>query len=652
MFAGLTNPLPVARYHSLVGSNIPAGLTINAHFNGMVMAVRHDADRVCGFQFHPESILTTQGARLLEQTLAWAQQKLEPTNTLQPILEKLYQAQTLSQQESHQLFSAVVRGELKPEQLAAALVSMKIRGEHPNEIAYGGYVGQAGEILHGKASSIEHDGQAMFAGLTNPLPVARYHSLVGSNIPAGLTINAHFNGMVMAVRHDADRVCGFQFHPESILTTQGARLLEQTLAWAQQKLEPTNTLQPILEKLYQAQTLSQQESHQLFSAVVRGELKPEQLAAALVSMKIRGEHPNEIAGAATALLENAAPFPRPDYLFADIVGTGGDGSNSINISTASAFVAAACGLKVAKHGNRSVSSKSGSSDLLAAFGINLDMNADKSRQALDELGVCFLFAPKYHTGFRHAMPVRQQLKTRTLFNVLGPLINPAHPPLALIGVYSPELVLLLAAFGINLDMNADKSRQALDELGVCFLFAPKYHTGFRHAMPVRQQLKTRTLFNVLGPLINPAHPPLALIGVYSPELVLPIAETLRVLGYQRAAVVHSGGMDEVSLHAPTIVAELHDGEIKSYQLTAEDFGLTPYHQEQLAGGTPEENRDILTRLLQGKGDAAHEAAVAANVAMLMRLHGHEDLQANAQTVLEVLRSGSAYDRVTALAARG
>ncbi len=133
-------------------------------------------------------------------------------------------------------------------------------------------------------------------------------------------------------------------------------------------------------KLYQAQTLSQQESHQLFSAVVRGELKPEQLAAALVSMKIRGEHPNEIAGAATALLENAAPFPRPDYLFADIVGTGGDGSNSINISTASAFVAAACGLKVAKHGNRSVSSKSGSSDLLAAFGINLDMNADKSRR--------------------------------------------------------------------------------------------------------------------------------------------------------------------------------------------------------------------------------------------------------------------------------
>ncbi len=124
-----------------------------------------------------------------------------------------------------------------------------------------------------------------------------------------------------------------------------------------------------------------------------------------------------------------------------------------------------------------------------------------------------------------------------------------------------------------------------------------------------------------------------------------------MLGYQRAAVVHSGGMDEVSLHAPTVVAELHNGEIKSYQLTADDFGLTPYHQAQLAGGTPEENRDILTRLLQGKGEAAHEAAVAANVAMLMRLHGHEDLKANAQQVLDVLHSGAAYDRVDRLSGK-
>ncbi|HEJ7878890.1 TPA: anthranilate phosphoribosyltransferase [Serratia marcescens] len=332
-------------------------------------------------------------------------------------------------------------------------------------------------------------------------------------------------------------------------------------------------MQPILEKLYRAESMSQQESQQLFSAIVRGELEPSQLAAALISMKVRGERPEEIAGAAKALLDDAQPFPRPDYLFADIVGTGGDGTNSINISTASAFVAAACGAKIAKHGNRSVSSRSGSSDLLAAFGIRLDLPAEEARKALDDLGVCFLFAPQYHTGFRHAMPVRQQLKTRTLFNVLGPLINPARPPLAL-------------------------------------------------------------------------------IGVYSPELVLPIAETLRVLAYQRAAVVHGGGMDEVAIHAPTHVAELNNGEISSYQLTPQSFGLETYPLEALLGGTPEENRDILARLLQGKGEPAHAAAVAANVALLLKLFGHEDLRQNARQALDMINSGQAYERVIALAARG
>ncbi|AJC66283.1 anthranilate phosphoribosyltransferase [Dickeya zeae] len=332
-------------------------------------------------------------------------------------------------------------------------------------------------------------------------------------------------------------------------------------------------MQQILEKLYRADILSQAESQQLFAAIIQGELEPTQLAAALISMKVRGEHPDEIAGAATALLADAKPFPRPDYLFADIVGTGGDGSNSINISTASAFVAAACGVKVAKHGNRSVSSRSGSSDLLSAFGIKLDMSAELSRQALDDLGVCFLFAPQYHTGFRHAMPVRQQLKTRTLFNVLGPLINPARPPLAL-------------------------------------------------------------------------------IGVYRPELVAPIAETLKVLGYQRAAVVHGGGMDEVAIHAPTHVAELRDGQVTTYQLTPHDFGLDSFSLDDLLGGSPEENRDILARLLQGKGHPAHDAAVAANVALLLKLFGQEDLRQNAQQALDVIHSGQAYQRVLELATRG
>ncbi|WP_036768093.1 anthranilate phosphoribosyltransferase [Photorhabdus australis] len=331
-------------------------------------------------------------------------------------------------------------------------------------------------------------------------------------------------------------------------------------------------MQPIFDKLFSAQILTQQESKQLFSAIIQGELSESQLAAVLISMKLRGEQPQEIAGAAQALLENALPFPRPDYVFCDIVGTGGDGTNSINISTASAFVAAACDIKVAKHGNRSVSSRSGSSDLLAAFGIALDVSAECARTALDEIGVCFLFAPQYHSGFRHAMPVRQQLKTRTLFNVLGPLINPARPPLAL-------------------------------------------------------------------------------IGVYHPKLVEPIAHTLQVLGYQRAAVVHSGGMDEVALHAPTKVAELNGDEITCYQLNAEDFGLQSHPIDALRGGSPEDNREMLSLLLQGRGKKAHADAVAANVALLMKIHGQENLRHNTQQALETIHSGRAYERVTALAAR-
>lgn len=133
-------------------------------------------------------------------------------------------------------------------------------------------------------------------------------------------------------------------------------------------------------------------------------------------------------------------------------------------------------------------------------------------------------------------------------------------------------------------MSAQNARDTLDDLGVCFLFAPQYHSGFRHAAPVRSQLKTRTLFNVLGALINPARPSIALIGVYQAELVKPIAETLQMLGFTRAAVVHSGGMDEVSLHAPTDVAELNHGKLSYYQLNADDFGLMPYALTDLAGG--------------------------------------------------------------------
>ncbi|MXP67392.1 anthranilate phosphoribosyltransferase [Pantoea sp. Aalb] len=331
-------------------------------------------------------------------------------------------------------------------------------------------------------------------------------------------------------------------------------------------------MQNILAKLYHRQNLTQNESEYLFNAIINDQIEPLQLTAVLIAMKIRGETIEEIIGAVSAFLHNTKPFPSPDYIFADIVGTGGDNNDLINISTASAFVAAACGFKIAKHGNRSISSKSGSFDLLEAFGINLFMTAKQSRQTLDELNICFLFAPQYHMGFRNAITVRNQLKTRTIFNILGPLINPARPPLIL-------------------------------------------------------------------------------IGVYSSRLIYPVAQTLKKLGYQRAAVVHGSGVDEVVLHGPTQVAELKNGEIINYQLTKEDFGFHFYDGAFFNGSTPEKNRDILSNVLQGKGKYAYEQSIAVNVALLMKLFGNEDLRDNVQRALAVIRSGEAYELIIAFAAR-
>ena len=326
---------------------------------------------------------------------------------------------------------------------------------------------------------------------------------------------------------------------------------------------------PLLEQLYSGHSLSTSESTALFNAVIQGELSNEQIAAMLIALKVRGANTEEITGAVAASLQNAKVFPRPYYPFADIVGTGGDGQNTINISTASAIVAASMGAKVAKHGNRSVSSKSGASDVLTALGVNVNVTPEQARQALDEIGVCFLFAQQYHSGFRHVAPVRAALKTRTIFNILGPLINPARPT---------------------------------------------YH----------------------------------LLGVYAPELVKTYAETAVALEHQHSFVVHGSGLDEVALHGETQVAEIKNGKIEYFTLTPEDFGLKAQSLESLRGGEPQENAQMLTALLQGKGKAEHANAVAANTALLLKLFGHNDLKQNVQNVLTHLASGKAFETLQKL----
>ncbi|HEY0627462.1 MAG TPA: anthranilate phosphoribosyltransferase [Allosphingosinicella sp.] len=324
-----------------------------------------------------------------------------------------------------------------------------------------------------------------------------------------------------------------------------------------------------LERLYAGQSLDQAAAQRLFEALVEGRLGEPSIAAMLVALRLKGATADELIGAARALRAADADFPRPDYLFADSCGTGGDGSGSINVSTAVAFVAAECGLPVAKHGNRSVTSRCGSADVLEHLGTKLDISADQSRRALDETGVCFLFAPLYHPGLKYAGPVRRALKVRTIMNVLGPCLNPAEPPVQL-------------------------------------------------------------------------------LGVADPKLLRPVAETLKALGLADALVVHGSGLDEVALHGPTQAARLRGGVIEELTFGPEDAGVEAAPLGLLRGGGPEENAERLKALLMGYGTAAESRVVALNTGALLMTAGlAASLQEGTEMAVDALASGGAYKRLLA-----
>ena len=322
-----------------------------------------------------------------------------------------------------------------------------------------------------------------------------------------------------------------------------------------------------LARLYSGESLAEAEAQTLFGEIVAGRLPEPAIAAMLIALRLKGESAGELTGAARALRAADADFPRPDYLFADSCGTGGDGSASINVSTAVAFTAAAAGLPVAKHGNRSVTSRCGSADVLEQLGAKLDVTAEVSRRSLDETGVCFLFAPLYHPGLRHAGPVRRMLKVRTIMNMLGPCVNPAEPDVQL-------------------------------------------------------------------------------LGVADPALLEPVARTLAALGVARALVVHGSGLDEIALHGETQAVRVDGGTLEALTIRPEDAGLERRPVQVLRGGGPEENAERLKALLMGYGVAAETEVVALNTGALLLTAGlAADLRGGVGMALEALASGEAYRKL-------
>ncbi len=290
-----------------------------------------------------------------------------------------------------------------------------------------------------------------------------------------------------------------------------------------------STLKPFIAKVSTGAALSFEEAREAFDVIMSGEATPGQIGGFLMALRVRGEHVAEIAGAVATMRDKMLRVTAPDGAI-DIVGTGGDNSHSVNISTASAFVIAGAGVPVAKHGNRGLSSLTGAADVLGALGVRIDLSPEAIAACISEAGVGFMFAPAHHPAMKYVGPVRAELGTRTIFNLLGPLSNPAG---------------------------------------------------------VRRQM----------------------VGVFAPQWTVPVAETLRTLKAERAWVAHGDGLDEITACGTTEIAELVDGEVHSFTITPEEVGLPRHRIGDLRGGDAAFNAAALRDMLGGRAGAYRDTVL-------------------------------------------
>ena len=322
-----------------------------------------------------------------------------------------------------------------------------------------------------------------------------------------------------------------------------------------------------IAKAVDGKNLTQEEAKKAMEIMLSGEATQAQIAAFLTAMRMKGETLEELIGLASVLRDKAETITPKFENYVDLVGTGGDCTYTFNISTTSAFVVAAAGLPVAKHGNRSISSKSGAGDVLEALGVNITVSPAQSAQMLKDINICFLFAQKYHTAMRYVANVRKELGIRTVFNILGPLSNPA---------------------GANMQV----------------------------------------------------------MGVYDEKLVEPLARVLSNLGVKNAMVVYGQDcLDEISMSARTSVCEIKDGKFRSYEIEPEQFGFKKCDKEELVGGTPEENAKITLSILNGEKGPRREA-VLMNAGAAFYVAGKADtLEDAVKLAAEIIDSGKAKARL-------
>jgi len=331
------------------------------------------------------------------------------------------------------------------------------------------------------------------------------------------------------------------------------------------------TLKDYIAKVAGGGRLSFEDARDAFDIIMSGEATPGQIGGFLMALRVRGETVDEIAGAVATMRDKMLRVDAPAEAI-DIVGTGGDGSHSVNISTASAFVIAGAGVPVAKHGNRGLSSQTGAADVLMALGVKIDVPPEEIGRCISEAGVGFMFAPAHHPAMRHVGPTRAELGTRTIFNLLGPLSNPAG---------------------------------------------------------VKRQM----------------------VGVFAPEWIGPVAETLKTLGTEHAWVAHGDGYDEITATGETQVAELAGGEVRNFVLTPEGLGLSRHRKEDLRGGDAAFNAAALRRLLEGKAGAYRDTVLmnaGAGLVVAGKAASIEDGVALAAQAIDNGRALATLDKLVAV----